>query len=60
MPGQETLQWRHLFGGNIDQKIVRAFRRKLLLPAIQQIPAQHQQKRQQHKRQRKRRKLAQR
>ncbi|SAJ22498.1 Uncharacterised protein [Enterobacter cloacae] len=55
---QETLQRRHLFGSNVDQEIVRAFRRKLLLPAIQQIPAQHQQKRQQHKRQRKCRELA--
>ena len=55
---QEALQRRHLFGGNVNQEIVRAFRRKLLLPAIQQIPAQHQQKRQQHKRQRKCRELA--
>ena len=58
MLGQEALQRRHLLGRDVDQEIVRAFWRKLLLPAIQQIPAQHQQKRQQHKRQRKCRELA--
>ena len=38
---QEALQRRNLLRGDIDQEIVRAFRRKLLLPAIQQIAAQH-------------------
>ena len=42
MLGQESLQRNHLLGGNVDQKIVRTFRRHLLLPAVEQIAAQHQ------------------
>ena len=57
---QEALQRRNLLRGDIDQEIVRAFRWKLLLPAVEQIAAQHQQQRQQHKRQRERRQLAER
>ena len=48
---EETLQRRNLLRRDIDQKIVRTFRGKLLLPAIQQIAPQHQQQGQQHKRQ---------
>ncbi|MNP22328.1 hypothetical protein D3C76_1149970 [compost metagenome] len=58
MLSQERLQRRDLLRGDIDQEIVRALRRELLLPAVQQVAAQHQQQCQQHKRQRKRRQLA--
>ncbi|MNR60465.1 hypothetical protein D3C85_1819530 [compost metagenome] len=57
---EEALQRRDLFRRDVNQEIVRAFRRKLLLPAVEQIAAQHQQHRQKHERQRKRRQLAER
>ncbi len=43
---QKGFQRRDLLWLNID-KIVRAFRRELLLPAIKEVAAQHQQERQQ-------------
>ena len=59
MFGKEGFHRHHLLRRDIDQKVVRTFRRQLLLPAIEQIAAQHQQQGQQHKRQRKGRQLAQ-
>ena len=56
--GEEGLHRHYLLRGDIDQKVVRALRGQLLLPAVKQIAAQHQQERQQHKRQGKRRQLA--
>ncbi len=55
---QEGFHLRHLRLGHVEQEIVRAVRRQLLLPAFEQIAAQHQQQRQQHERQRERRQLA--
>ncbi|MNG88821.1 hypothetical protein D3C79_476700 [compost metagenome] len=55
---QEGFHLRHLRFGQVQQEVVRAVRRQLLLPAVEQIATQHQQQRQQHKRQRKRRQLA--
>lgn len=55
---QEGFHLRHLRLGHVEQEIVRAVRRQLLLPAFEQIAAQHQQQRQQHERQRKCRQLA--
>ena len=56
--GEESLHRHYLLRGDIDQKVVWALRGQLLLPAVEQIAAQHQQQRQQHKRQGKRRQLA--
>ena len=38
---KKFLQRGDLLRGDVDQEIVRAFRRELLLPAIQQVAAQH-------------------
>ena len=59
MFGEEGFHRHHLLRRDVNQEIVRTFRRQLLLPAVKQIAAQHQQQRQQHKRQRKGRQLAQ-
>ncbi len=58
MFGEEGLHRHYLLRGDIDQEVVWALRGQLLLPAVEQIAAQHQQERQQHKRQGKRRQLA--
>ena len=57
---QEIRHLRDLLFSDVEQEIIRAVRRQLLLPAIQQVPAHHQQQGQQHKRHRERRQLAQR